>query len=179
MNLKYQLKMLVQNMTQVKPRSPAVSQRLLEHDLTRLNGLTIPLCTQAQLRGVIRDGVLPLDHHGWLLFETRPRLLSSLAQLLQGPPNVQHQGWKVGSRLMELFMLKCMFNRTGSRLRVLIILRLHPTRKVIETPRMVTTPKAGLSVPSRYLGKLSKYPPTKFFTKIQKFKGCTNSCSHV
>ena len=74
-------------------------------------------------------------------------------------------------------MLKCMFNRTGSRLRVLIILRLHPTRKVIETP------KAGLSVPSRYfkadLGKLSKYPPTKFFTKIQKFKGCTNSCSHV
>ena len=33
--------MLAQNMTQVKPRSPAVTQRLLEHDLTRLNGLTI------------------------------------------------------------------------------------------------------------------------------------------
>ena len=28
-------------MTQVKPRSPAITQRLLEHDLTRLNGLTI------------------------------------------------------------------------------------------------------------------------------------------
>ena len=41
MNHKYQLKMLVQNMTQVKPRSPAITQRLLEHDLTRLNGLTI------------------------------------------------------------------------------------------------------------------------------------------
>ena len=43
MNLKYQLLMLAQNMTQVKPRSPAVTQRLLEHDLTRLNGLTIQL----------------------------------------------------------------------------------------------------------------------------------------
>ena len=43
MNHKYQLKMLVQNMTQVKPRSPAITQRLLEHDLTRLNGLTIEL----------------------------------------------------------------------------------------------------------------------------------------
>ena len=41
MNLKYQLKMFVQNMTQVKSRSPAVTQRLLENDLTRLNGLTI------------------------------------------------------------------------------------------------------------------------------------------
>ena len=41
MNHKYQLLMLVQNMTQVKPRSPAITQRLLEHDLTRLSGLTI------------------------------------------------------------------------------------------------------------------------------------------
>ena len=41
MDHRYQLTMLVQNMTQVKPRSPAITQRLLEHDLTRLNGLTI------------------------------------------------------------------------------------------------------------------------------------------
>ena len=51
MNLKYQLKMFVQNMTQVKPRSPAVTQRLLEHDLTRLNGLTIiNICSDIQLK---------------------------------------------------------------------------------------------------------------------------------
>ena len=49
MNHKYQLKMVVQNMTQVKPRSPAITQRLLEHDLTRLNGLTIS-CYSSELK---------------------------------------------------------------------------------------------------------------------------------
>ena len=51
MNHKYQLKMLVQNMTQVKPRSPAITQRLIEHDLTRLNGLTIPYCSSTGQMG--------------------------------------------------------------------------------------------------------------------------------
>ena len=48
--------MLVQNMTQVKPRSPAITQRLLEHDLTRLNGLTIQ-CSFFQSRSSLSSGV--------------------------------------------------------------------------------------------------------------------------
>ena len=38
------IKKLILVIKQVKPRSPAITQRLLEHDLTRLNGLTIFAC---------------------------------------------------------------------------------------------------------------------------------------
>ena len=43
--------MLVQNVTQVKPRSLAITQRLLEHDLTRLSGLTIVILPPRMFTG--------------------------------------------------------------------------------------------------------------------------------
>ena len=46
-NLNLQLKKLIQNVTQVKQRSPAITQRLM--NMTRLNGLTTHCCKFSSL----------------------------------------------------------------------------------------------------------------------------------
>ena len=53
--------MLAQNMTQVKPRSPAVMQRLKEHDLTRLNGLTVVAIYSKEENGAKKHGFYPME----------------------------------------------------------------------------------------------------------------------